>query len=175
MSRARTDRDVLNTITLGDVCKIYRKGEEIDARLVRVLDGDTIEVAICIGTIVVSTRIRIRGIDCPETRMNRKIDRYHVSCGMMVKELITEILTEHSDTMKVVRLKHDKFGGRYVGDVLFNGTRLSTFLLEHGLAQNYSGRTRKPFWTREQLQHVVEEIKRLRVQSREPEDRLTLP
>ena len=133
----------------------------------RVLDGDTIEVMGRVWTtgVYVKQSLRVKGVDTPEksTLAGQAVLRH-------LKELLSRI------EFSVVGYKDDKFGGRFVGDVLFDAYKvrgivkwckplpfvtdngfdyatLSDYLIVNGLARVYNG-DKKQVWTDTELRNV---------------------
>lgn len=82
------------------------------ATLKRVIDGDTIEVNIDLGfDVSINTIIRIKGVDAPETRTKRLIEK---EAGLHVAKQLEEFLGDNVLYLKTY--KNDKYG-RYLADV----------------------------------------------------------
>jgi len=116
-----------------DLIKLSKRTSEdlytYRASVVRVLDGDTIEVVVDLGFGVRSVQtLRLRGIDCPEL-VSRE--------GMEAKEFVKKLLTPSSQVI-IKTVKSDKYD-RYLADVFIAGkegqqTCLNNLLLEKGHA-----------------------------------------
>jgi micrococcal nuclease len=89
---------------------------------IRVIDGDTIDADIDLGfRITVRKRIRLYGIDAPETRLQSKIknleDRKNEkSLGLSAKARLSEICSKNSVLLESVKI--GKYG-RVVGNLYF--------------------------------------------------------
>ena len=122
---------------------------EYRAKILKVIDGDTVDVDIDLGFGVVLTdeRVRMMGIDTPESRTRDKIEK---KFGLASKARLKEILgnetilqtqiNRHGEDMK------GKFG-RILGDFqveLDGETKLATqVLVEEGHAVPYFGGSKK--------------------------------
>jgi len=116
-----------------DLIRLSKRGEEdlytYRAFVVRVLDGDTIEVVVDLGFGVRSTQVlRLRGIDCPEL-VSRE--------GKEAKAFVEKLLPPSSQIL-IKTTKSDKYD-RYLVDVWPNSKDgkaqyLNNLLLEKGLA-----------------------------------------
>ena len=99
----------------------------IPAEVIRVIDGDTIEVRARIWLdIDVTTRVRLAGIDAPEIHgaCNRERERAFVATW----------LAEHVP-IALRDIRRDKYGGRVVADVIAtDGDDLAQALLAAQLA-----------------------------------------
>lgn len=135
---------------------------EYKCKITRVVDGDTVDVDIDLGFGIVLTdeRVRIMGIDTPESRTRDKVeDLFGEAAKARVKDLLgkhdyvvlkTEI-NKHGEDMK------GKFG-RILGDFIINDRRLTEILIEEGHAVAYFGGNKDEV----QLKHEANRKKLLR-------------
>ena len=112
---------------------------EYKAKLIRVVDGDTIDAEIDLGfKVYIKERIRFAGIDTPESRTRHKHEK---SWGLAAKCRVKDLL-EYEDaefTLTTELQKKGKFG-RILGTVILaDGTSLSEILLDEKLAIPYEG------------------------------------
>ena len=115
---------------------------EYKCELDRVVDGDTVDVDIDLGFGVwlKKERVRIMGIDTPESRTSDKIEKiFGKAAAARLKELIEEdcILCTTKD-----RSGEDERGkfGRVLGDFrLSDGRMVTKVLIEEGHAVDYYG------------------------------------
>jgi micrococcal nuclease len=114
---------------------------EYDVVVLKVVDGDTVDVDIDLGFGVTlkDERVRIMGIDTPESRTSDKVeDLFGEAAKARLKELMKNgaklITTEdkHGEDMK------GKFG-RILGDFKVNGKRVTEILAEEGHCVPYFG------------------------------------
>jgi len=117
---------------------------EYDAKVLKVVDGDTVDVDIDLGFGIVLTdeRVRIMGIDTPESRTSDKIEKLF---GLAAKERLKELLGEET----VLITKDDKHGedmkgkfGRVLGDFRVGGKTVTEILIEEGHAVAYHGQSK---------------------------------
>lgn len=114
-----------------------------NVKIIKVIDGDTVDVDIELGFGVVlqNERIRIMAIDTPESRTSDQVEKlFGTASKQRLKELLGDrsILRTHidKDTNKVSR---EKFG-RVLGDfVCDNGEQVSDILVKEGYAVKYTG------------------------------------
>lgn len=106
------------------------------AELVKVVDGDTIDAIIDIGfDIFLKKRIRLWGINAPETRSK---DKDEVKAGKRTKRRLKEILDLSDGKFMIVIHGRGKFG-RYLGEIYVEQYKESvnkTLIIE-GLAKEY--------------------------------------
>jgi|LWDU01.1.fsa_nt_gi micrococcal nuclease len=112
---------------------------EYKAKLIRVVDGDTIIAELDLGfNIFIKERIRFSGIDTPESRTRNK---YEKSWGIGAKERVAELLSGNNTNFILTTelQKKGKFG-RILGNiVLRNGRSVNSVLLTEKLAIPYEG------------------------------------
>jgi micrococcal nuclease len=112
---------------------------EYKAKLIRVVDGDTIDAEIDLGfKIFIKERIRFAGIDTPESRTRHKHEK---SWGLAAKCRVKDLLGQEDAefTLTTELQKKGKFG-RILGSVILtDGTSLSEILLDEKLAIPYEG------------------------------------
>lgn len=122
---------------------------EYRARVNRVIDGDTVDVDIELGFGIVLTdeRVRIMGIDTPESRTSDKVEKIF---GLASKERLKELLGK--DAILKTEINKDgedmkgKFG-RVLGDFLVEEwegevRRVTDILIEEGHAVKYHGQNK---------------------------------
>jgi endonuclease YncB( thermonuclease family) len=108
----------------------------IHAQVVRVVDGDTVEVdaQIWLGQ-KVRTLVRLNGIDAPE--LNGACAQEHALAQSARSHLADRLA---GGTAELVDVTYDKFGGRVLARILApDGTDLAQSLLAAGLARAYQG------------------------------------
>jgi endonuclease YncB( thermonuclease family) len=144
----------LRKIDISSVPNVVAKNEWILTRLIKVIDGDTIAVAILMGSTVLKVSVRVSGIDCPETH---KASEKEIRCGNLITEHVRTLI---GDIVKVKFLNVDKWGGRWVGQIGLPNIPcgcLSTYLLEKGYAKAYSG-AKKTSWTESELDRMLKTL-----------------
>ena len=130
---------------------------EYQAIVKRVVDGDTVDIDIDLGFGVVlrDERVRIIGIDTPESRTSDKTEKVF---GLASKERLKQLLGKKS----ILKCKeYDSKGkfGRILGDFTTNDGRMVTdVLVEEGHAVAYFGGSKEEI----QAKHLVNRDKLLR-------------
>ena len=107
----------------------------------KVLDGDTVDIDLDLGfnIILANQRVRMAGIDTPESRTTNKEEKPR---GILSKKKLTEKLPVGS-WQKINTIKSDnnddKFG-RILGEfILEDGTNVNNWLIENNYAVHYKG------------------------------------
>jgi len=103
-------------------------GQRIQARLVRVVDGDTLRIDLDIGADVIlkNQAVRILGIDAPEMRE---------IAGRRSKAAMEAFLIDKK--LEIELHGKDKYG-RWLGDVYADGENVALWMLRNGHAKLYS-------------------------------------
>ena len=133
-----------------------------DVRLVKVVDGDTVDVDIDLGFGIWlhDERVRIKGIDTPESRTSDKIeDLFGEAAKARVKEIMenneVRLITEEDRKGEDMKGKF----GRVLGDFEVDGDKLLTAtLIEEGHAVAYFGGSKEEI----QMKHMANREKLLR-------------
>jgi len=134
---------------------------EYKAKVVKVIDGDTVDVDIDLGfgIILSDERVRIMGIDTPESRTRDKVEK---TFGLAAKDRLKELLGKTT----VLQTQINKNGedmkgkfGRILGDFVSNDQRMITdVLIEEGHAVAYFGGSKQEI----QMKHMANREKLLR-------------
>ena len=99
-----------------------------DALITSVVDGDTYDAIVDLDfDIKISIRIRLFGVNCPETKKKNK-------SGIDAKKFATELLQDKPVTIDYRR--HDSFG-RVLSCVWLDGSSVSDILVANGHAIIY--------------------------------------
>ena len=110
--------------------------------VIKVVDGDTIDVDIDLGfNISYTQRVRLAGIDTPESRTR---DLYEKKLGMESKEWLKNALS-HAKTIIIKTEKPDsteKFG-RILGWLYVDDVNLNKAMIDQGYAWEYLGGTKE--------------------------------
>ena len=138
---------------------------EYRATVINVVDGDTVDVDIDLGfgIILKDERVRIMGIDTPESRTSDKVeDLFGEAAKARVKELLSGDVILKTEVNKNGEDMKGKFG-RVLGDFIverYEGQEemLTDVLIEEGHAVAYFGGSKEEI----QEKHMVNRKKLLR-------------
>lgn len=134
---------------------------EYKATILRIVDGDTVDIDLDLGFGIWlrNERVRIMGIDTPESRTSDEVEKLF---GIAAKNRLKELLGEKA----VLKTQVDKSGadmkgkfGRILGDFISNdGRMVSDILIEEGHCVAYFGGSKEEI----QMKHMVNRAKLLR-------------
>ncbi len=109
---------------------------EYQAKVLEVIDGDTIDVLIDLGFNVLHTlRLRLHGINTPETRTKNKDEK---AKGLAAKTRLKELIEGKLDRDRTEKDEQEKFG-RYLAVVFLDGVSVNQQLITEGHAVEYFG------------------------------------
>jgi micrococcal nuclease len=104
--------------------------------VLKIIDGDTLDILVDLGFHIQKTiRVRIYGINCPETRGEEK------DAGLKSKNFVKELIDGKEILLKTHKDKKDKYG-RWLAEIQGDfgpdlPSDLSSLLISKGLAQPY--------------------------------------
>ena len=109
------------------------------ATVIKIVDGDTVDVNVDLGwdISVVNQRIRLYGIDCPESRTRNLEEKKY---GLLAKKFVEEFLKVGS-VVTLRTLEKGKYG-RYLGDFKVYDKWLCAELIRNHHAVEYFGQSK---------------------------------
>jgi len=114
---------------------------EYKAKIRRIVDGDTVDVDIDLGfdMILSKQRIRLYGIDTPESRTRDKEEKFY---GKLAAKFLNDYCKKGSYiTLRTHLDKRGKFG-RILGELIVNGVNLNEQMIGEHLAVEYNGQSK---------------------------------
>lgn len=116
-----------------------------DYKITRIIDGDTVafEANFLPDPIKKELSIRVYGVDTPEKGWRGQCEK-EKQMGEAASKFTKEQI-KNAKEIKVGIAKWDKFGGRVLGDIKFDGKSLREMLIEKGYARPYFG-DKKESW-----------------------------
>ena len=121
---------------------------EYKVKVTRVVDGDTVDADINLGfDIVYKERIRLMGIDTPESRTRNKKEK---KLGLEAKARLKELCKMFKNNL-VIKTSKDGKGkfGRVLGELVTeDNVNLNGLLIEEGHARPYMGGSKGEPWTK---------------------------
>ena len=122
---------------------------EYNAKCVRVVDGDTLDAEIDLGfDVKVTKRIRLAGIDAPESRTRNKVEK---KLGLAAKDRLIDLLDGAANCFELESQELGKYG-RVLGKLHINKLSgkdtltqvcINDLLVREGYAVEYDGGKRK--------------------------------
>jgi len=113
---------------------------EYQATILRIIDGDTVDVDIDLGfdMWLRKQRIRLSGIDTPESRTTDKREK---ECGLLAKKFVADNLL--LGFKYILKTKEKGKYGRYLGTFMCPDGDLCDLLIKNHHAVAYSGQNKK--------------------------------
>jgi len=136
----RSDEAEIESVSkLCSVSEAYTlEGRSVLGKVIKVLDGDSLRVAIPTGGQAWTFPVRIENIDCPEVRTRNESEKV---LGFITKKHVESLVLD-----KIVALKlgeFDKFGRLLAKVYTREGVNVAEDLIERELAVKYNGGERK--------------------------------
>ena len=122
-----------------------RLGDETDFsyrvnKVTKVIDGDTIDVVIDLGfDIMYKSRVRLFGIDTPESRTRDKVEKKY---GLLSKKFLQENLKKGKIVIKTHKNSETGKFGRILGEIFVNGININMLMCSKGHAVEYYGQSK---------------------------------
>ena len=114
---------------------------EYRTKIRRIVDGDTVDVDIDLGfgMILSKQRIRLYGIDTPESRTRDKEEKFY---GELASRFLKDQCKKGSCI--ILRTYLDKKGkyGRMLGEIIVDGVNINQLMIEEYMAVEYHGQTK---------------------------------
>ena len=119
---------------------------EYRCKILRVVDGDTVDVDIDLGfgMWMHKERVRMMGMDTPESRTRDKVEK---KFGLASKQYVKDKMPIGSK--QVLKTTIDKSGedkkgkfGRILGDFLIDGKKLTDIMIKEGYGVAYHGQNK---------------------------------
>ena len=125
---------------------------EYKATIIKVVDGDTVDVDIDLGfdTWLHNQRIRLYGIDTPECRQRDKARKAH---GLLAKEYVQKALVV-GRTYALTTKEKGKFG-RFLGEFKTGKGAITKLLVKEGLAVPYTGQNKAEVAAMHELNRIA--------------------
>ncbi len=112
---------------------------EYNCEVTRVVDGDTVDVIIDLGfDISYSSRVRLYGIDTPESRTRDKDEKAR---GLISKDFLKSYLDKGGVVIRTRKDKKGKFG-RILGEMIVDDTNINELMIEEHHAVKYHGQSK---------------------------------
>lgn len=125
------------------------EGLRSTVKILRILDGDTVDIALYhIGVDkVYRHRVRLNGIDTPEKRPALSDPNRHleIEASKRSKEALEQRIKENDERVVAVFYRPDKYGRLLCTFYDRNGDDINKWMITNGFAYEYHGKTKKAF------------------------------
>ena len=119
----------------------WNKMHEYKTKIRRIVDGDTVDVDIDLGfgMILSKQRIRLYGIDTPESRTRDKEEKFY---GKLAAQFLKDQCKKGSCI--TLRTHLDKKGkyGRILGEIIVDGVNINQLMIAEHMAVEYHGQSK---------------------------------
>ena len=115
---------------------------EYRCKITRIVDGDTMDIDIDLGFGVWlhKERVRIYGIDTPESRTRDKVEKKY---GLMAKEFVKQFVKGNSIILSTKEYDAKGKFGRILGDIIVDRKSLSETMIQEHHAVPYFGQSKE--------------------------------
>ena len=116
-------------------------------QVVNVVDGDTINIILTpLNSYppLNAVKIRIRGIDTPESTWRAKCTQ-EKELGKEAKAFLEDLIG-NVKVIEITNYEWGKYGGRIIADASVKGIDIGTAMINNGYANAYTGKGSKPDW-----------------------------
>jgi len=112
-------------------------------KIIRIIDGDTVVISAPFlpSPLKPELSLRVYGVDTPEKGFRGACD-LEKDLGLKATEFTKKQL-ESAKKIKILLLDWDKYGGRILGDVIYDNKSLRAELIKNGFAREYFGDKKK--------------------------------
>jgi endonuclease YncB( thermonuclease family) len=114
-------------------------------KVLRIVDGDSLEIANEFLPQELKLFVRIKGIDTPEKAPRAKCEKENILAQKASNYTKNSIEKAQKNHQKITfsEIKWDKYGGRIVAKVMIDENDLGQELVKFGLARVYNGEKKK--------------------------------
>jgi micrococcal nuclease len=114
-------------------------------KVLRIVDGDSLEIANEFLPQELKLFVRIKGIDTPEKTPRAKCEKENILAQKASNYTKNSIEKAQKNHQKITfsEIKWDKYGGRIVAKVMIDDNDLGQELVKSGLARVYNGEKKK--------------------------------
>ncbi len=113
-----------------------------ECKVIRVVDGDTLEVPLSCLPRDMKLFVRVLGVDTPEKGGKAKCTA-EAQLAEKASAHTKKLVSDANSVAVISEPKWDKFGGRMNAYVKLKGTDLTKSLIDAGLARPYQGEAKK--------------------------------
>jgi len=127
---------------------------EYGCTVTRVVDGDTVDVILDLGfSIFHKCRVRLYGIDTPESRTRNKDEKVR---GKLAAKYLEDAINNGTKVVLRSKLKDSKGKyGRVLGEVVIDDININVSMIENYLAVAYHGQSKTDI----EAEHLINRFK----------------
>ena len=119
----------------------WNKMHEYKTKIRRFVDGDTVDVDIDLGfgIVLAKQRIRLYGIDTPESRTRDKEEKFY---GKLAAQFLKDQCKKGSCITLRTHLDMKGKYGRILGEIIIDGVNINQLMVEQHMAVEYHGQSK---------------------------------
>ena len=123
---------------------------EYGCTVTRVVDGDTIDVVLDLGfSILHKCRVRLYGIDTPESRTRNKDEKIR---GKLASKFLQDAIDNGKEVVLRSKLKDSKGKyGRVLGEIIVDSININQSMITNHMAVRYFGQNKNDI----ELEHLI--------------------
>ena len=131
---------------------------EYGCKVTRVVDGDTVDIIIDCGfSILHKCRVRLYGIDTPESRTRDKDEKVR---GKLAAKFLKDAIDNGKKVILRTKLKDSKGKyGRVLGEIIVDDININVSMIENYLAVAYFGQSKDDI----EAEHLVNRSKLIKM------------
>ena len=116
-------------------------------KVIRIVDGDTLEIANQFLPKELKLFVRMKGVDTPEKAPRAKCEKENILAQKASNYTKNSIENAQKNRQKITfsEIKWDKYGGRILSNVYLDGELYSKKIIDAGLARPYFGDKKEPW------------------------------
>jgi len=121
------------------------QAEVYEWKVLRIVDGDSLEIANEFLPQELKLFVRAKGVDTPEKAPHAKCEKENAlgqKATIYTKKAIQNA-QKNNQKITFTEIKWDKYGGRIIAKVLINNNDLAQDLIKNGLGRAYYGEKKK--------------------------------
>ncbi len=149
IKEVKIENDIYKDNTLENTPEYTLENCNRKVKILRVLDGDTVDIALYHDDMkkIYKYRVRLYGIDTPEKRplkSNPNRDD-EIKASIKSKNALQKIVNDNDSILLAKFYKRDKYGRELCTFYDKNGDDINKWMIQNGYAYEYFGKTKKIF------------------------------
>jgi micrococcal nuclease len=144
-----TEKDPYQDSTYENTPEYTLNGLRTKVKILRILDGDTVDIALYHeeSQRIYRHRVRLYGIDTPEKRpsLSNPNRQAEIAASLKAKQALEQRIKENDCILLALFYSPDKYGRQMCTFYDKNGEDINQWMIQQGHAYEYHGKTKKAF------------------------------